>query len=283
MNPLRTFAKQSLHFENARLDRYPHFASCAYSICTCTSSYIDIFTWFHMWSLVSIVKTPRPPLWQSIVHYTWNFNSPCNSKIFARNGNESWFAPSSWKHRTPTSHTKLHTNCKYLHRKQKCQDLLKAVSSIQTKVQHTSTLFPKNNNQRKTPNSWGWHDTYKSVVVDGDLDLNAEFDVDRHDLLDDLGRRFNVDDAFVDAHLEAVPCVGTYRQTWHQKIEDHYPQVPTLRAQVHETFRNVIGKNAHEARGDWWHAAKLSWAIIFSKFTKCCADNRVNDINLPCQ
>lgn len=43
---------------------------------------------------------------------------------------------------------------------------------------------------------------------DGDLDLNASLDVD-DDLLDDLGGGSQVDEALVDAHLEAVPGLGT--------------------------------------------------------------------------
>lgn len=46
-------------------------------------------------------------------------------------------------------------------------------------------------------------------VSDGDLDLDASLDRDRGDLLDDLGRRAQVDDALVDAHLQAVPGLGT--------------------------------------------------------------------------
>src|SRR5262245_56287994 len=44
-----------------------------------------------------------------------------------------------------------------------------------------------------------------SVVGDGDLDLHPRLDADGCDLLDDLGRRVQVDDALVDAHLEVVP------------------------------------------------------------------------------
>jgi hypothetical protein len=42
----------------------------------------------------------------------------------------------------------------------------------------------------------------------GDLNLNTGLDVD-DDLLDDLGRRVEVDEALVDAHLEGVPGLGT--------------------------------------------------------------------------
>lgn len=41
-----------------------------------------------------------------------------------------------------------------------------------------------------------------------DLNLNTSFDVD-DDLLDDLGRGVQVDEALVDAHLVGVPGLGT--------------------------------------------------------------------------
>merc|ERR1739847_154176 len=41
------------------------------------------------------------------------------------------------------------------------------------------------------------------------LNLHAGRDVDRRELAHDLGRAEQVDDALVDAHLEAVPRVGT--------------------------------------------------------------------------
>lgn len=46
-------------------------------------------------------------------------------------------------------------------------------------------------------------------IGDGDLDLYTGLDVDRRDLLDDLGRRVQIDDALVDAHLETIPGLGT--------------------------------------------------------------------------
>ena len=45
---------------------------------------------------------------------------------------------------------------------------------------------------------------------DGHLDLDARGDRDGGDLLDDLRRRVQVDEALVDAHLEAVPRVRTF-------------------------------------------------------------------------
>lgn len=46
-------------------------------------------------------------------------------------------------------------------------------------------------------------------VSDGDLDLNSGLDGDGSDLLDDLRGGVEVEDALVDAHLEAVPGVGS--------------------------------------------------------------------------
>ncbi|TYZ58852.1 hypothetical protein PybrP1_000488 [[Pythium] brassicae (nom. inval.)] len=46
-------------------------------------------------------------------------------------------------------------------------------------------------------------------VRDGHLHLDTRLDRDRRDLLHDVRRRVQVDDALVDAHLEAVPRVGT--------------------------------------------------------------------------
>jgi hypothetical protein len=48
-----------------------------------------------------------------------------------------------------------------------------------------------------------------SRVVDGDLNLDTRLDADGGDLLHDLRRRVKVDQALVDAHLEAVVGVGT--------------------------------------------------------------------------
>lgn len=44
-----------------------------------------------------------------------------------------------------------------------------------------------------------------SSVSDGDLHLHAGLDADGGDLLDDLGRAVQVDQALVNAHLVAVP------------------------------------------------------------------------------
>merc|ERR1719370_2123874 len=46
-------------------------------------------------------------------------------------------------------------------------------------------------------------------VGDCHLNLHAGLDVDGSDLLDDLGRRVQVDHALVDSHLELVPGLGT--------------------------------------------------------------------------
>lgn len=46
-------------------------------------------------------------------------------------------------------------------------------------------------------------------IGNGDLDLYTGLDVDGRDLLDDLGRRVQIDDALVDAHLEAIPGLRT--------------------------------------------------------------------------
>jgi hypothetical protein len=44
----------------------------------------------------------------------------------------------------------------------------------------------------------------------GNLDLHSGLERDRGDLLDDLGGRSEVDEALVDAHLVAVPSLGTF-------------------------------------------------------------------------
>merc|ERR1719171_2497052 len=46
-----------------------------------------------------------------------------------------------------------------------------------------------------------------SGVRDGDLDLDARLDGDRGDLLHDVGRRVEIDEALVDPHLKLVPSV----------------------------------------------------------------------------
>merc|ERR1712188_126116 len=51
--------------------------------------------------------------------------------------------------------------------------------------------------------------TIARLVVDGDLNNHTRLDVDGGDLLDSLGGGVEVDDTLVDAHLEAVPGVGT--------------------------------------------------------------------------
>ena len=47
------------------------------------------------------------------------------------------------------------------------------------------------------------------LQVHDDLDLHAGLDVDGGDLLHDLLRGQQVDDALVYAHLEAIPGLGT--------------------------------------------------------------------------
>lgn len=47
-----------------------------------------------------------------------------------------------------------------------------------------------------------------NLSSNGDLNLNTGLDVD-DDLLDDLGRGGQVDEALVDAHLEEIPGLGT--------------------------------------------------------------------------
>ena len=46
-------------------------------------------------------------------------------------------------------------------------------------------------------------------VVDGNIDLNTSFDGDAGDLLDDIGRSVQIDQALVDAHFETIPGVRT--------------------------------------------------------------------------
>jgi hypothetical protein len=41
------------------------------------------------------------------------------------------------------------------------------------------------------------------------LNLNTSLDID-DDLLDNLGRRIEIDQALVDAHLERIPGLGTF-------------------------------------------------------------------------
>ena len=51
--------------------------------------------------------------------------------------------------------------------------------------------------------------THCLCVGNGDLDLNTGFDADARDLLDDLRGRVQIDQALVDAHLEAIPRLGS--------------------------------------------------------------------------
>lgn len=55
----------------------------------------------------------------------------------------------------------------------------------------------------------GGRDLLDERLGDGDLDVHPGLDRDRGDLTDHLGRRLEVDDALVDAHLEAVPGLRT--------------------------------------------------------------------------
>jgi hypothetical protein len=47
------------------------------------------------------------------------------------------------------------------------------------------------------------------TIVDGDIDLDSRFNRNTGDLLDNIRRGVQVDQALVDAHFEAVPGVGT--------------------------------------------------------------------------
>lgn len=47
-------------------------------------------------------------------------------------------------------------------------------------------------------------------VCDGDFDLHARLDADGGDLLDDLRRAVEIDEALVDPHLEAIPGLGPF-------------------------------------------------------------------------
>ena len=47
------------------------------------------------------------------------------------------------------------------------------------------------------------------TIVDGNINLDTGLDADAGDLLDDLTGSVEIDEALVDAHLEAVPGVGT--------------------------------------------------------------------------
>lgn len=47
-------------------------------------------------------------------------------------------------------------------------------------------------------------------VGNGDFNFYTGFDVDGCDLFDNLTWRMQIDDALVDAHLEAIPGLGTF-------------------------------------------------------------------------
>jgi len=47
-------------------------------------------------------------------------------------------------------------------------------------------------------------------IGDGDFDFYTSLDRERSDLLDDLSGALQINDAFVDAHLESVPGFGTF-------------------------------------------------------------------------
>lgn len=47
-------------------------------------------------------------------------------------------------------------------------------------------------------------------VCDGDLDFDTRLDADAGNLLDNLRRAVEVNEAFVDPHLEPVPGLGTF-------------------------------------------------------------------------
>ena len=49
----------------------------------------------------------------------------------------------------------------------------------------------------------------ESLGCNGDLDFDTEFDVNRGDLLDNLGWRVQIDQSLVDSHLVGVPGLGT--------------------------------------------------------------------------
>ena len=48
------------------------------------------------------------------------------------------------------------------------------------------------------------------TIVDGDINLNSRFNGDTGQLLDNIGRSVKVDQTLVDAHLKAIPSVGTF-------------------------------------------------------------------------
>ena len=48
------------------------------------------------------------------------------------------------------------------------------------------------------------------VTDNGDFDFDTRFDVDGSDLLYNVARAVEIDDALVDAHFETIPGVGTF-------------------------------------------------------------------------
>lgn len=87
--------------------------------------------------------------------------------------------------------------------------------AIQQKLEGPSNSYPSI--QATQPNlSWevpakatGSQLRLEGGIRDGDLHLYSRLDRDGRDLLHDLGGRVQVEDALVDAHLEAVPGVGS--------------------------------------------------------------------------
>ena len=49
-----------------------------------------------------------------------------------------------------------------------------------------------------------------NLVVDGNFDHHTRLDVNRRNLLDSLRWRVQIDDTLVNAHLEAIPSLGTF-------------------------------------------------------------------------
>ena len=57
------------------------------------------------------------------------------------------------------------------------------------------------------------------LLRDGDLHVDSRLDADAGDLLHNVSRRVQVDEALVDAQLEPVPRVGTWRS--HDRRSGH--------------------------------------------------------------
>merc|ERR1719253_186290 len=92
-----------------------------------------------------------------------------------------------------------------------------------------------------------WGGKCRSRIVDGNLDLDAGLDRDGRDLLHDVARRVQVDDALVDAHLPAVVRV---RALAARRLADHEREL--LRREAHRAVHRqllVLGA-AHEVRAD---------------------------------